>query len=359
MDFLGTLLSKIQLRKSRVYFHDKLDRVTPYVTQKFVEINSFMRADRLLSLMMLLQTRGKLTTQALAEELGVSRRTILRDVEALSISGVPIYSEGGHGGGVALDEGYRTTLTGLNLPEVRSLFVASNSAVLRDVGLDEASDRLLLKLLAALPAAQRPTVDHIRQRLLIDPVWWWHDGQTPPFWNELQQAVYEDRRIEVTYEHFFGERVERALEPYSLVNKSSYWYLIAQRDGELRTYRVSRLHAVRLTGERFTRRADFDLPIWWQAHLQDFIDTFSEYRCTVRVHPSRLTFVKWLMPGRCEVVGEDERGWFALHLMMDSPLLAKMLLFGLGRDCEVIDPPELRAMVLADAADLVDHLTIR
>ena len=101
-----------------------------------------MRADRLLAMMLLLQTRGKLTARELAEELEVSRRTILRDIDALSIAGVPIYTEGGHGGGIALDENYRTRLTGLHTPEVQALFVANNSTVLRDVGLDNAAQWL-------------------------------------------------------------------------------------------------------------------------------------------------------------------------------------------------------------------------
>lgn len=317
-----------------------------------------MRADRLLAVMLLLQTRGKMTTKTLAEELGVSRRTILRDVEALSISGVPVYSEGGHGGGIALDEQYRTTLTGLQIPEIRTLFIASNTTALRDVGLGEAAERLLLKLLAALPAAHRPTVDHIRQRLMIDPAWWWSDTEMPPFWDDLQQAVYEDRLIETVYEHYDGEVVERVLEPYSLVNKSSYWYLVAQREGELRTYRVARFHQVQLLDKSFTRRADFDLPSYWREHLQKFIESFSEYHCTLRVHPERVAFVKWLTPGRWEFITEDEDiGWVTLRVMLDSPALAKMLIFGLGSLCEVIDPPGLVEAVLSDARDLVQHLS--
>jgi predicted DNA-binding transcriptional regulator YafY len=151
-----------------------------------------MRADRLLSIILLLQTRGKMTAKALAQELEVSRRTILRDINALSFSGVPVYSQGGHGGGIALDEAYRTTLTGLNTLEVQSLFVANNNEALHDVGLGDAGERLLLKLLAALPNAQHSAADHIRQRLMIDPTWWWHETAISPFWEEIQRAVYED-----------------------------------------------------------------------------------------------------------------------------------------------------------------------
>lgn len=316
-----------------------------------------MRADRLLMLILLLQTRGKMTARALSEELGVSRRTILRDIDALSLSGIPVYSEGGHGGGIALDEQYRTTLTGLNTFEVQSLFIANNNQALHDVGLGNAAQSLLMKLLAALPRAHHSTADHIRQRLMIDPTWWWHDSTTPPFWDDLQRAVYEDRMIETTYENYDGNITERVLAPYSLICKSSLWYLLAERDQELHTYRISRFHAVRLLDQPFSRRPDFDLPAYWQSKLRNFVDTFSEYRCTLRVHPQHITFVKWLTPGRWEVVAntEDEE-WVTLRLMMDSDVLAKMLVFGLAGFVEVVEPDELRAAVLAQARTLLEHL---
>jgi predicted DNA-binding transcriptional regulator YafY len=316
-----------------------------------------MRADRLLTLTLLLQTRGKMTAQTLAEELGVSRRTILRDIEALSFSGIPVYSEGGHGGGIALDEQYRTTLTGLNTLEVQSLFVANNNRALRDVGLGEAAEGLLLKLLAALPHMHHATAEHIRQRLMIDPTWWWHDTTTPPFWGDLQRAVYEDRLIETTYENFDGALVERVLAPYSLICKSSMWYLLAERDKNLRTYRVARFRSVRLLAQSFSRRPDFDLPTYWHTHLQSFVSAFSEYCCTLRVHPHRVTFIKRLMPGRWELVtaGDDE-GWVTMRLMLDSEVLAKMLVFGLAGFVEVIAPSDLEAAVLAQAHELLKSL---
>lgn len=316
-----------------------------------------MRADRLVAMLLLLQTRGKMTAKSLAVELEVSRRTILRDVEALSMAGVPIFADGGHGGGIALDEGYRTKLTGLHTPEVQALFIANNQAVLRDVGLNDAAEQLLLKLLASLPTSHHLTADHIRQRLMIDPTWWWHEAQTPPFWNDLQQAVYEDRLIDVTYEHYQGDVAERVLEPYSLVNKSSLWYLVARRDGTFRTYRVARFHEVQVRDAHFTRVPGFDLPQYWQDHLQEFVDSFSEYRCTLRIHPERVAFVKWLLPGRWQVIdAADARGWETIEVVMDSPQLAKMLVFGLGTQAEVLAPSALAQAVLADAQALIDHL---
>ena len=316
-----------------------------------------MRADRLLTLILLLQTRGKMTAKELAEELGVSRRTILRDINALSFSGIPVYSEGGHGGGIALIEEYRTTLTGLNKSEVQTLFLASNNYALRDVGLGDAAENLVLKLLAALPKTHHSTADHIRQRLMIDPTWWWHDNTTPPFWDDLQQAVYEDRLIEATYENFDGDVAERVLAPYSLICKSSLWYLLAERDGELRTYRVTRFRSVRLLDQSFSRRPNFDLPTYWREHVKNFDSTFGEYHCMLRIHPQRESFVKWLMPGRWELVADaDDRGWVTLSLRMDTDLLAKMLVFGLAGYAEVISPPELGESVLEQARDVLKNL---
>ena len=150
---------------------------------------------------------------------------------------------------------------------------------------------------------------------------------------------------------------ERVLAPYSLICKSSLWYLVAERDKELRTYRVSRFRSVRLLDQSFSRRPDFDLPAYWQEHVKNFDSTFGEYRCTLRIHPQRESFVKWLMPGRWEIVADaDDRGWVTILLRMDTDLLAKMLVFGLAGYVEVISPPELGESVLAQARDVLKHL---
>lgn len=318
-----------------------------------------MRADRLLSIILLLQTRGKMTARALAEELEVSRRTILRDIDALSFSGVPVYSEGGHGGGFSLNEEYRTTLTGLNTLEVQSLFVSSNNEALRDVGLGDAGERLILKLLAALPNTHQSTADHIRQRLLIDPTWWWHDTSISPYWEEIQQAVYEDRMIKARYENSGGKIAERTLAPYSLICKSSVWYMLAERDGELRTYRVNRFHSVQLRDETFTRRPDFDLPAYWREHTQNTEEFSSRYHCVLRVHPDRIAFIKTLMPGRWELSADaDDKGWKTISLSMDSDVQARMLVFGLTGFVEVLEPGELKKAVATQAREILKLLAL-
>lgn len=317
-----------------------------------------MRADRLLTIIMLLQTRGKMTAQSLADKLEVSRRTILRDIDALSFAGVPIYAEGGHGGGIALDENYRTTLTGLQDREIRTLFVGNNAQLLGEIGLGDAAESTMLKLLAVLPASHQLSVEHIRQRILIDPTWWWHDAQPLAFWEQLQQAVYEDRCIRTVYERPTGERVEHILEPYSLVAKSSVWYLIAQHDGELHTYRVSRFRQITLLDPHFQRREDFDLPTYWREHLQNFTETLAEYGFTLRIQPDRMNFLKWLVPGRYQPIElPDADGWITVKFQLESIDLAKMLVFGLGQQATVVEPQELQEAIVSTAREFVNNQT--
>jgi predicted DNA-binding transcriptional regulator YafY len=212
-------------------------------------------------------------------------------------------------------------------------------------------------LLAALPNTHHSTADHIRQRLMIDPTWWWHDASISPSWDDIQKAVYEDRLIEVEYENFDGKITQRLLAPYSLVCKSSVWYLLAERDKELRTYRVTRIHSVRLLDKSFSRRPDFDLPTYWRAQTQSLENLPSEYSCVLRIHPERISFIKWLMPGRWKLIKDaNDKGWMTISLTMDSDLLAKMLVFGLAGFVEVVEPTELKDAVVAKARDVLEHL---
>jgi predicted DNA-binding transcriptional regulator YafY len=315
-----------------------------------------MRADRLVAMVLLLQTRGKLTAKELARELGVSRRTILRDMDALSTAGIPVYAGGGHGGGIALDEHYRTSLTGLNEQEARALFLSGNQRLLDEIGLGRAAESTQLKLTAALPARHQASVTFIQQRVYIDPLWWWHEAQPQAFWAELQQAVYEDRCIQTVYENYNGEIAERLLEPYSLVSKSSYWYLVARRDDEMRTYRVSRFRQITLLDQRFERDPIFDLQTYWQTHLDTFITAFSDFEFTLCVHPDRLNFVRWLLPGRTVTIETRADGWVTLRCQIESLSMATMLVIGLGDQYEIIAPPALTADVLRACETTINHL---
>ncbi|MEO8611478.1 MAG: WYL domain-containing protein [Chloroflexota bacterium] len=315
-----------------------------------------MRADRLLSLVLLLQTRGKMTALALAEELGVSRRTILRDIDALSFAGVPLYADGGHGGGIALDEKYRLSLTGLKESEAHTLFIGSNHKLLEDIGLGDAAESTLLKLLAALPALHQPSVNDMRQRILIDPLSWWHDSQPLPFWDQLQQAVYEDRCIQMRYESYSGESDERLLEPYSLVAKASLWYLIARRDGELRTYRVSRVINIELLDTHFRRAQDFDLSAYWHEHTQKFLEFISNYEFILRIDSHRVNPARWQSPGRAELIEPaDKDGWLVVRCWGEALEEARSFTLSFGGAAQVVEPLELREAVLAAAREMLEN----
>ena len=300
-----------------------------------------MRADRLLNLLMLVQARQKLTAQQLADELGVSRRTILRDLDALSAAGVPIITQGGRGGGVFLDEAYQLALSGLPAAEIRTLFVSGFPSLLAELGLAETAERSLLKLFAALPALHKQAAAHVRQRIHIDPVWWWYESRLP-FWEELQQAVYEDRCIRVVYERHSGEVVERVLEPYGLVVKAGIWYLVARRDGEFRNYRASRLHRVALLHQTFSRSPDFDLASFWAEQTEAAKAAMPSYSFTLRLPDERLPFLQYHVPGNSDIVTEpDGPGWTRARVTVSSAEIAQMLVFGIGAGVEVVEPVDL------------------
>ena len=317
-----------------------------------------MRADRLISIIMLLQTRGRITTQSLADELEVSRRTILRDIDALSSSGVPIYADSGHGGGISLDEHYRSRLTGLKELEAMTLFITDNSRLLSELGMSEAATSSILKLLATLPSGHRMSVDHMRQRILIDPDWWFHESQPAEFWDALYRAVFDNRRIQITYETYQGEQTQRRLEPYSLVSKSSNWYLVGYRKGDFRIYRVSRIQRLQVLDDSFERQRDFELQTFWRTHSQTFAQKLDEYRFTVRVRSERLAFIRTLLPGRTQILDEtSEDGWLTIQLQVMSSQFARMILFELGDSAIVVEPKELEAEMMERSHQIIQHLS--
>jgi predicted DNA-binding transcriptional regulator YafY len=305
-----------------------------------------LRADRLLAMLMLLQARGRLTARALADELEVSRRTILRDVAALSMTGVPIYAEGGHGGGISLDAAYRTSLTGLTETEALTLFVSGEPHLLDDLGFGGRAQQTLLKLFAALPSLHRNAVEQFRQRVHIDPVWWWNEA-TPPFWDALQRGVYESRLLRMTYLRHDGTLTERAVEPYSLVAKAGVWYLVARREQEFRTYRVSRIQQAELLDTFFARREDFDLATYWREHVEQVSAQMTPFRFSVRCDDDGLAFLQRHILD-LNVTAEGE-GRHVVEMRVASIEEARMLVFGVGTAGTVTAPSEL-------ARDVQDRL---
>src|SRR5438477_4577671 len=230
-----------------------------------------VRASRLVSLLLLLQTRGHMTAPDLARELEVSVRTVYRDVEALSAAGVPVYAEAGRGGGFRLVEGYRTRLTGLSAKEAEALLLGGTPGTVGELGLGTVFAAAQAKLLAAMPkeAADRAFV--VRQRFHLDSAGWFKSSRVPAHLGPVAAAVWEERRVEIVYRHHGSDQdAHRVLDPLGLVLKAGVWYLVAARDGETRTYRVSRIQQAKVLEERSPRPADFDLARYWAESVASY-----------------------------------------------------------------------------------------
>ena len=186
-----------------------------------------MRADRLLSLIMLLQSRGKLRAEELASELEVSARTIYRDIDALSASGVPVYADGGPGGGYSLLEGYRTELTGLSPEETEALLLLSLPGPLADLSISKKLKTAVLKVVSAAPPDLAQSEARMRQRLYLDPASWFSPGDEPRFLDELQNCVWRDQKAWMEYSDKKSAKSGREICPYALVAKAAIWYLVA------------------------------------------------------------------------------------------------------------------------------------
>lgn len=321
-----------------------------------------MRADRLLSILMLLQTRGCMTAQQLAAALEVSQRTIYRDMDALSAAGVPVYAERGPGGGCRLLDRYRTTLTGLTQAEVRALFMLSIPAALADLGLDQELKAALLKLAAALPVSRRADEVLVRQRIHLDSVGWTETREPAPHLHTLQQAVWQDRRLAISYRLPFQAEARWLVEPYGLVAKGTSWHLVCGRNRSWRVYQVSRVLDARLSEETFERLAGFDLASFWKNWCDEIEENRPFYPATVRVAPE---FIPWLPYYFGESIREEiARGQsgspdgeteIIVTLPFETLEDARARLLGFGRAVEVLEPEALRKS-LADYAHQIARL---
>ena len=227
-----------------------------------------MRADRLLSILLLLQVHRRVTARELAKRLEVSERTVLRDMNALSGAGVPVMAERGAGGGWSLGEGYQTKLTGLSTAEIQSLFLARPPRLMADLGLKQESDAALIKLQASLPAGSRQHADFARQRILVDTRGWRDPAESVACLPVLLDALWRDRQVHFVYSRVLGEPGDRTAHPLGLVAKGSTWYLVARVDplqDDARTYRVSRIREAAILEQPADRPAAFDLAQYWSA----------------------------------------------------------------------------------------------
>ncbi|HLL80093.1 MAG TPA: WYL domain-containing protein [Ktedonobacteraceae bacterium] len=319
-----------------------------------------MRADRLLVLLMLLQTRGRVTAQSLAKRLEVSERTIYRDLEALGMAGVPVYAERGPGGGWRLLEDYRTNLSRLTEAEVHTLFLSGAEGPLQDLGLGKTREDALLKLLAALPSVYRRNAEMARQRVHLDATSWFHHEEAVPYLPLLQEAVWNDRRLYIVYRHFDESIAERHVNPYGLVAKASIWYLVGTSDesgGEMRVYRVGRIQSAEMLPEHFERPQDFNLPEFWRPWIAAFEKSRYAYRVTLRVAGGYMNELAYafgddIHPAEQATDKDNDNEQITLSLQFESLSQARARLFGLGTRVEVLEPLELRESLAQFAAEI-------
>jgi predicted DNA-binding transcriptional regulator YafY len=318
-----------------------------------------MRASRLLSVLLLLQTRGRMTAAELADELEVSVRTIYRDVESLGAAGVPLYGDRGPAGGYRLVDGYRTRLTGLTGDEAESIFLAGLPGPAAELGLGTVLAAAELKLLAALPPELRSRAGRIRERFHLDAPGWFHDLERPTYLAAVAEAAWNQRTLRVRYRRWGGE-VRRTLDPLGVVLKGGAWYVVARTAGQIRTYRASRILELEVLDERFERPDGFDLAQFWRSWSEQFQAGLHRFEAVVRLSPRAFDLLPHVVnpvaarAARKSAGPADDDGWREAVLPIESREHAPFELLRLGADVEVLAPRELREQMRATVGALAE-----
>jgi predicted DNA-binding transcriptional regulator YafY len=306
-----------------------------------------MKADRLVSILLLLQSAPRRTAGELARVMEVSTRTIYRDVDALCAAGIPIHAERGFEGGIVLAEGYRSALVQLAEDEIRALFVSGGS-ILADLGLGANLDRALDKLRGGLSAGGQRIARLTPQRIHIDQRRWNQDDPPVEKLTLLRRAIWDDRRLDLSYQDRDGVATSRIVEPLGLVSKAGVWYVVAKTAGGLRSFRVERIRELRERDESFVRPPDFDLDAYWR-ESSAYRGPGDLYAIELRV--SRAVFAEVTGYWRYEVLDAIEPARVRLYLPSLESALAQVLAWGPG--VEVLEPPALREALAARARDLL------
>jgi predicted DNA-binding transcriptional regulator YafY len=320
-----------------------------------------MRASRLVSILLLLQSRGKMTAQQLAEVLEVSVRTIYRDVESLNAAGIPVYGDPGADGGYQLLGGYRTRLNGMTAAEAEALWLAGMPRAAAELGLGNVLATAQLKLQAALPAELRGRTATMSERFMLDAPGWYHDGDTSPHLAAVADAVWNQRRIEIRYRRWTAPTdVTRTLDPHGIVLKAGKWYLVARdaastSDTAMRTYRINHLLDLTDVGERFGRADGFDLAAFWACTVAGFRAGLWQGEAKIRLSAAGRERLNEMMSRAvisatdATASAADRDGWVTAVVPIESLIHAHQDFLRLGADVEVLEPAELRAR-LADTA---------
>ncbi|NOU93901.1 WYL domain-containing protein [Paenibacillus sp. LMG 31456] len=306
-----------------------------------------MRAERLLTLLLCLQHHGKMTTRQLAEKVEVSERTIARDMEALSAAGIPVFAFRGALGGWSLSEGYRTNLTGLKIEEIQSLLLMNPSGIMNDLGLQNNFDNAFLKLFASLPPALQRDAEFMRDRIHVDGAGWHQSQEAFPYLGIIQEAIWNEKKLIIDYPKDTTIS-ERLVDPLGLVAKATIWYLVALTNGEMRSYRISRIHRAQLTDDSFTRPNDFQLAAYWEQSTQAFRTTLPYYPAVIkiqeqllpRLHQARYVKVKSTSP-------TANSGWLVAAVDFHTIESACDIILSYSPYLKVEEPHELQLAVIS------------
>ena len=322
-----------------------------------------MRASRLLSILILLQMRGRLSADTLAREFEVSVRTIYRDIEQLSAAGVPVYAERGRAGGFALLDGYRTKLTGFTPVEAEALLLAGIGGAAADLGVGAEAAAAQLKLLASLPPDSGASAQRVASRIHLDPTRWYSRPENIDILPALASAVWNGTRIRVQYESW-KQIVKRELDPLGLVLKGGVWYLVAAVKGQPRTYRASNIRGLDVLEAQIQRPARFNLARYWTAWAKDFETRLLRERAVVKLSSLGLMMLRDLSPAAAEAVDSAHRrrapsGWIKADIPIENIEYATLQLLRLGAEVEVIAPQALRAAIAKEAKRIVRLYTAR
>ena len=323
-----------------------------------------MRADRLLAIVLLLQNNGRMTARRLAHELEVSVRTIYRDVAALSVAGIPVYTEDGPGGGIALVESYRTDLTGLSREEAGALAMLSIPEPLVQLGVGPELKAALLKISAALPAISQEAEGRAQRRVHLDASWWFQSEEPLPHLSTIYRALSAERRLQLTFQAGFGTEIQLEMAPYGLVAKANVWHLVGEADGRLRTLKVSDITGAEMLSEAAEVPADFDLAACWKAWCETYERRRPSYPVTARIAPGLAANLRYVFGEQAGAIlaqagPPDAGGWREATLPFESIEDARTRLLGLGRAVEVLAPQALRVSLVDYARQVVDFYSER
>lgn len=317
-----------------------------------------MRADRLVSIMMLLQNNGKMTTKELAKTLEVSQRTLLRDMDALSFSGVPVVSDRGRAGGWRLMDHFRSQLSGLKLKDMMALFILPSDKMLEDLGIQSNELDIRQKLLASLPNATKIAAQPYIEKIYIDTGSWKPSKEKNGTLATIQQALWEDRKLTIVYKKVDGTCSQRVVCPLGLVAKGSSWYLVALNDkGEYRTFRMSRMIQAELEPESFTRPDHFVLAEYWKQSKLDFAESLPSFEIKVLAHPAiigRLTFTSKFVEKVDAEARKDDDPLVSVTLNFNTEEEAIEYVLGFGGKMKLVQPRRLIDKVVQQAKSVIE-----